>query len=42
MKLKEYFGYMKEEWEFHKRNPVLFIFWAAWAYALYIVLKDIK
>jgi hypothetical protein len=33
---------MKEEWEFHKRNPVMFIVWATYAYALYIVLKEAK
>jgi hypothetical protein len=39
---KEWCGYMKEEWEFHKRHPEMFIMWATYAYGLYIALKEDK
>jgi hypothetical protein len=39
---KEWCGYMKEEWEFHKRQPEMFIVWATYAYGLYIALKEDK
>ena len=42
MSFKEWFGYMKDEWEFHKRHPFLFIGWACYIYAIYITFKKAK
>ena len=42
MILKEYCGYMKEEWEFHKRHPEMFIVWAVHIYSIYIAVKETK
>jgi hypothetical protein len=38
MKWQEYKEHMREEWEFHKRNPELFFVWAAYATAIIIAL----
>jgi hypothetical protein len=39
---KEWCGYMKEEWGFHKRHPVMFLVWVMYAYAIYIAFKEPK
>ena len=40
MNFKEWLVYMKEEWEFHKRHPELFVLWLTIAYALYVSLNE--
>jgi hypothetical protein len=41
MSLKEYKGHLKDEWEFHKRNPKLFIMWAVYILAFNILFTKI-
>ena len=36
MKLSEYLEHLKDEWEFHKRHPELFILWALVLYSWYL------
>lgn len=40
MTLKEYLSYLKEDWDFHKRNPELFVVWAVYLYALYLAFTE--
>jgi hypothetical protein len=42
MNLKEYKEHLKDEWEFHKRNPELFAVWAAYVWALYTLFMEAK
>jgi len=41
MKWQEYKEHLRDEWEFHKRNPELFIMWGAYIGAMaYCFLSD--
>jgi len=42
MSFKEWCGYMKDEWEFHKRHPEMFIVWAICIYSIYTLAKETK
>jgi len=41
MKWQDYKEHLREEWEFHKRNPELLFVWAAYATAiLFAIFSD--
>ena len=43
MSFKEWLEEMKEEWQFQKRHPQMFIlFWITIAWAIYLLLKEAK
>lgn len=39
MSLKEYKEHMKDEWEFHKRHPEMFLVWAVYILAVIYCFK---
>jgi hypothetical protein len=43
MTFKDYKNLLKDEWEFHKRNPEMFLVWAAILISsIYLLVKWLK
>jgi hypothetical protein len=41
MSFREWLDAMRDEWEFHKRHPELFIIWAGVAWVTYTLAKEV-